>query len=233
MSVFESFRVANSKPQHLAAHLARLRAGCAARQLPCDEKALEATADPLREAAVDGFARVYVTAGDGTATAQATETRIFLFVEAREWSPVESCDIELAVEIHHPIFDGLKTGNYWSNLDRLGRAKAHGKDEALLFNDRGELISACCANVFLVQNGVVRTPSCRAGARAGVIRERVMQEIHVEETNLSRDDALRADEIFLTNSWAGIVPVTSVDGRGTASQAIARMLRTPASSCHE
>lgn len=224
MSIFESWRVADSQPQHLEAHLIRLREACAARQFFCDERALAAAARPLREGGVDSFARIYITAGDGTATSAAMETRVFLFIEPRERPTLLSYDIELADEIHYPLFGGLKTGNYWANLDGLRRARERGKHEALLFNARAELVSACCANVFAVRDGVVRTPSCTSGARAGVIRELVMQRIPVEEAKLSKEDAMQADEIFLTNSWVGVIPVATLNGRALPSKAVATSL---------
>ena len=224
MSIFESLRVADSQPQHLEAHLTRLRQACAARQLFCDEKALAAAARPLRECGLDGFARIYITAGDGAATSAAMEARVFLFIEPRERPALSSYDVALADEIHHPLFGGLKTGNYWANLDGLRRAQERGKHEALLFNARAELVSACCANVFVVRDGVARTPSATSGARAGVIRELVMQRIPVEEARLSKEDAMQADEIFLTSSWVGVMPVATLNGRALPSKAVATSL---------
>ncbi len=70
-------------------------------------------------------------------------------------------------------------------------------------NAHAELVSACCANVFVVRDGRVRTPALACGARDGVTRERVMQQIQVEECSLFIADVLSADELFLTNSWVG------------------------------
>jgi 4-amino-4-deoxychorismate lyase len=83
----------------------------------------------------------------------------------------------------------------------------------LLFNDRAELVSACCANVFVVRDEQVSTPSRSTGARAGVIREWVIGRRKVEERRLRREDVLNADEIFLTNSWIGVMPVATLEGR--------------------
>jgi branched-subunit amino acid aminotransferase/4-amino-4-deoxychorismate lyase len=47
----------------------------------------------------------------------------------------------------------------------------------------------------------------------------------VEEGIFPPDDLLQADEIFLTNSIRGIVPVRSVEGRALLSQETARQLR--------
>lgn len=224
MSVFESLRVFAAEPQHLEAHLVRLRAACTAREFIYEEMALAAAGDVLRHAGVDGFARIYVTAGDGAVTTPAEECRVFVFIEPRARFARSAYDVQLADEICHPLFGGLKTANYWANIDALHRAQRRGKDEALLFNDRAELVSACCANIFLVRGGVVRTPAPTSGARRGVIRELVLQQITVEERSLFVNDARNADEIFLTNSWIGVMPVATVNGRELPSRAVAASL---------
>lgn len=226
MSLFESLRVVSSQPRHLAAHLARLRESCAAREFQCDERALTAVGELLGGGGIaEGFARIYITAGDGAPTAPVSHGRVFVFLEARE-RPVESAyDLGISEEIFHPPFGGLKTGNYWANLDALLRAQRSGRHEALLFNERAELVSACMANVFVVRDGVVRTPALACGARAGVVRELVLQRLAVVEGSLFVDDVMRADEIFLTNSWIGVMPAGSLGGRALPSRAVAESLR--------
>ncbi len=221
MSVFESLRVENGRPQHLDAHLSRLRDACAARQFPADPRAFDQVPELFRSSSADGFARIYVTAGDGTATSRAEHSRIFVFLEARPRPTRSAYDLAVADETCHPLFGGMKTANYWQNLDLLAQAERAGRDEALLFNERAELVSACVANVFLVHGSAVRTPALHCGARAGVIRERVMQRVAVEECSLFIDDLRTADEIFITNSWIGVIPAASIHGRPLPSRAVA------------
>ena len=116
-------------------------------------------------------------------------------------------------QTYQAVFSGLKTANYWFNCDALGRARRLGYDETLLFNDRAELVSGCMANVFIVRDEKLATPPRSSGARAGVIREWVIGRRKVEERRLRREDVVNADEIFLTNSWIGVMPVATVEGR--------------------
>ena len=51
----------------------------------------------------------------------------------------------------------------------------------------------------------ILTPSRASGCRAGVVREWVINRRKVEERRLRREDAVNADEIFLTNSWIGVL----------------------------
>jgi branched-subunit amino acid aminotransferase/4-amino-4-deoxychorismate lyase len=214
MSVFESLRVTNGDPEFWERHLSRLITACAERDLSVDERVLAAAGEKLRRSGVDGFARIYITAGDGAPTAPAKHPRVFVFIEKREPPNADDVwEITLSDETYHPIFGGLKTANYWFNAEVLTQTRQRGFDEALLFNDFAELVSACCANVFLVRNDRVLTPPRSSGARAGAIREWVIARRKVEERRLRREDVINADEIFLTNSWIGVMPVATVEGR--------------------
>jgi len=56
------------------------------------------------------------------------------------------------------------------------------------------------------------TPPVASGARAGVVREWVMQRRKITERTLSPAELRRARAVFLTNCWAGITPVATLDG---------------------
>ncbi len=214
MSVFESLRISCGEAEFFEQHLARLVQACADREFAVDEAALRAAPALFHGAAREGFARLYVTAGDGPLTAPAAQPRVFVFIEDRA-APDEDDVWELTLhdETYHAPFRGLKTANYWFNADALARSRRRGFDEALLFNDRAELVSACCANVFLLHGDRLSTPARSSGARAGVVREWVIARRKVEERRLRREDATTADEIFLTNSWLGIQSVATLEGR--------------------
>jgi branched-subunit amino acid aminotransferase/4-amino-4-deoxychorismate lyase len=212
MAVFESVRVFDGVPEFFEKHVTRLLSACAEREFPIEESALRAAEGVLCKNG-DGFARIYVTAGDGAPTAAATQPRIFAFIEPRVLPTEDCCEITFHDEPYRAPFGGLKTANYWFNTHALAVTRARKFDEALLFNDLAELVSACMANVFLVHDGRLSTPSRSSGARAGVIREWVIARRRVEERRLRRQDVLAADEIFLTNSWLGVMPVATLEGR--------------------
>jgi len=221
MSVFESLRVAGGVGEFCEQHVARLAQAGAEREFAVEDAALRAVPELFRAAARDGFARIYITAGDGPPTAPATQPRVFVFIEDRAApDPEDAWELTLHDETYHAPFGGLKTANYWFNADALARARRRGCDEALLFNDRAELVSACCANVFLFHGTRLSTPARTSGARAGVVREWVMARRKVEERRLRREDVTSADEIFLTNSWVGVQPVATLEGRPLGPRAI-------------
>lgn len=228
MSVFESLPVRNGAPIFLAAHLARLRAACAQCGFAPDPAALAACGGLLRGGG-DGFARIYVTAGDGAVTEPCEDARVFVFLEPREPVPARvyhrGYDLGVSPEPHRPIFGGLKTGNYWSNLEAFRQGVKRSKNETLFFNPDGFLISACMANVFAVFGNEIATPPLAAGARNGVLREWVIERRDVRERGLTRAELEAADEIFLTSSWLGIMPAAALEEKDIASKAISSALR--------
>lgn len=226
MSVFESMRVRRGQPVHWYAHVWRLYAACEARAFPVPNAALGGLVQTLREHGGDGFARAYITAGDGAVDAPVTECRAFLMLEERPRPAADAAyRVEIAEEPHRPLFSGLKTANYWAHADFLQRARAHGNDEALLFNESAELISACMANVFLVRDGITHTPALPCGARDGVLREWVLGQIPVVQDSLFMEDVLQAEEVFITNSWLGVMPVRAVGERKLPAGKVAAGLR--------
>jgi branched-subunit amino acid aminotransferase/4-amino-4-deoxychorismate lyase len=229
MSLFESLRVTASGPEHLEAHLESLREACESRAFPVSSGVLGAAGDLLKKQAPRGggdhFARIYVTAGDGAPTAPVTGCRVLVMSQQRP-RPVQSAyRVTVADTVYCPPFAGLKTGNYWVNLEALRRAQTACFEEALLFNENAELVSACVANVFLVHGERIRTPSRECGARPGVIRRQVLRRMAAQECSLFLEDVLTADEIFLTNSWIGVMPVGTLGGRKLPSTAVSAGLR--------
>ena len=216
ISVFESFPVRDGIGVFFDEHLARLRHACTATGFSVPHAALDACTSFLSGCS-DGFARIYVTAGDGSVTEDFRDCRVLILIEPR--APVPSrvyhrgYDLAMHPGAHIPLFPGLKVGNYWANLHAFREGVAAQRNETLLFTTAGHLISACMANVFLVYKGRTKTPDLSTGARPGVMREWVMGRVEAEECLLTRAEVEAADEIFLTSSRLGIMPAASLDGR--------------------
>jgi branched-chain amino acid aminotransferase len=82
--------------------------------------------------------------------------------------------------------------------------------ETLFFSEEGFLREGNISNVFAVMNGKVVTP--KNNILLGVTREKIIQlirenDISFEEREISREELLKADEIFLTNTTKEIIPV--------------------------
>lgn len=97
-----------------------------------------------------------------------------------------------------------KTTNRRVYDEEFRAARAAKCDDALFFNERSELTEGAAHNVFVVKDGIWRTPPVTCGLLAGVQRAQVLRENpNAMEALLTLDDLFDADEIYLCNSVRG------------------------------
>lgn len=106
-------------------------------------------------------------------------------------------------------FSHLKTNNYLNYAMAAIWAKENHLNDALLFNPYHRLADATIANVFIVKDGIIKTPSLSEGPVEGVMRRHLITEMRkknmiVQESSLELEEILEASEIFLTNAIYGI-----------------------------
>ncbi len=116
---------------------------------------------------------------------------------------------------YDPI-SGHKTLNYFSRIKALDFARQHRATESLWFTTDNRLAEGCISNVFLVKDSVLYTPSLGTPVLAGVARKTVCQlamenSIKLIEKDLTIDDLLGADEVFLTNVIMKVLPVNKIE----------------------
>jgi branched-chain amino acid aminotransferase len=109
-----------------------------------------------------------------------------------------------------------KTINYFSRMIALKQAHEKRAAEALWFTVDNRLAEGCISNVFLVKDSALYTPPIETPVLAGVARKTVCKiaiknSIKLVEKELSIDDVLSADEIFLTNVIMQVLPVVAVE----------------------
>ena len=109
-------------------------------------------------------------------------------------------------------------GKYASNILAKQEANTRGAGEGLMLNHQGEIAECTGDNIFLIQNGVIRTPDPASGILKGVTRDTVIDlargiGIKVEECKLTPFDLYSADEAFLTGTAAEVIPMVTIDGR--------------------
>ena len=87
-------------------------------------------------------------------------------------------------------------------------------DNCILLNERKGVVETTNANVFLVKDDLVKTPSLSEGCLNGIIRSKVIEMLSkndsytIEESVITPFEIQKADEIFITNCLMGIQPVT-------------------------
>ena len=111
---------------------------------------------------------------------------------------------------------GVKSVNYLEHVIAWEEAHARDFHEAIVLNERGEIVSATMANIFWVTRGTLHTPALATGALAGTTRARIIalsEELAVPlvEGIYDTSDLSDADEIFLTSATLGVGLVTTYD----------------------
>lgn len=110
-------------------------------------------------------------------------------------SPVDSADARL---FH-------KTSDRTLYEAAGAEARAAGADEAILWNERGELTEGTRTNLVLDLDGSWVTPSRESGLLAGVCRQVLLDRRRIREAVLRKNDLGRAQAIYLTNSLRGLM----------------------------
>ena len=95
-------------------------------------------------------------------------------------------------------------------------AEKMGVDEGLMLDPNGNVSTCNSTNFFMISNKEVWTSNgeyCLNGVtRSTVIDICKRNEIPIKEREFSVQDVHNADEVFVTGTFAGIIPVVSVDG---------------------
>jgi branched-subunit amino acid aminotransferase/4-amino-4-deoxychorismate lyase len=107
---------------------------------------------------------------------------------------------------------GVKSCNYLEHLFSYKEARTRGFDEAVRFNENGDVASACMANLFWLKGGKLFTPSLKTGCLAGTTREFVLENLDCEEVETGIEALIAAGAIFLTSAGIGVAQVLDLDG---------------------
>jgi branched-chain amino acid aminotransferase len=225
--LFETLRTLAGAPVELAAHLDRLYAG--ARELALHAPPRDDLTRWLRAAIADSAdhrIRIVLTRGPGPLAMRFAELgagRTIIIVEPLGAQPNE---LSLAI-VDWPVArragPARKTLSFVDHLIARELAAAAGADEALRLDADGRVAECATANIFAVIAGAVVTPPA-TGILAGITRARVLALSSGSERALTVPELRVADEIFVTSSLRGVVPVTRLDGEVRSAGPITRSL---------
>ena len=212
MSVFETVAIHRGHPVFLEAHLERLAR--AAHAVGWGQVFVSGIpGECVKNRGATGVVRLYITAGAGSPGDPFCGSVYALFEECEVGTELAAVRAASSRSPDLPGPGGWKTGNYWQNVNALAEARALGVGVVLLFNPSGCLVCAGMANVFLEVGGGWQTPAFEAGARDGVVRAWVREQMPVEEAWIGPDDVARCSACFLSNSRIGVRAVSEIDGR--------------------
>ncbi|MFI5336906.1 MAG: aminodeoxychorismate synthase component I [Opitutales bacterium] len=231
--VFETIKVTCGRPVFWAEHCARLTAGIRALGLATTTPpaGLRERCDALIAAngVADGVLQVIVFAAPA---ADRNATRVS--------RPPATCDPAPARELittgpsrytagHRsrglivrtvccalrPAGAELKTLRFRALYQHARRTvQAQGADEALFVDEAGTVLEGAVSNLFLVRAGRIKTPPLTSGILPGIVRGLLLPQpiLRITEERILATELATADEVFLTNSLMGVMPVARLDG---------------------
>ncbi len=225
--LFETIAVRDSKPRFWSMHNERLQTGCERLGLPCPKPdALLAELETAIAAAkiLTEFATAKLTvaagaAGRGYRRDPRADPSIRISLHAASILPARNyqsgiltrmCTTRLAIQ---PLLAGIKTLNRLEQV--MARAEWDDENifEGLMLDTDGRLICGTMSNVFIVKESAVITPAITRCGVSGIMRRHLLgllqkeQGIECEVRDVTADELSTADEVFLTNSQFGVLPV--------------------------
>jgi branched-chain amino acid aminotransferase len=110
------------------------------------------------------------------------------------------------------------TGKYTNNIQAKLEANRFGAGEAVMLNSVGNVCECTGDNLFIVRNGVLKTPPEHSCGLVGITRNTVLDLARtngfaVEEAQMTQYDVYTAEECFLTGTGAEVIPAIELDGR--------------------
>ena len=103
-----------------------------------------------------------------------------------------------------------KTLNYGDCIQQKRLAKQRSIDEPIFLNTKGMIAEGACTNVFFVHNGQLYTPEKHCGLLPGIMRAYICDHYDVKKEEIFPSHLSFFDEMFVTNSLLGIMPVVSL-----------------------
>ena len=224
--LFETIAVRDGQPRLWGHHMERLSLGCERLSIRMPDVArlqaeLHLALEQEYPESADCVVKIILSAGRGQrGYGREPGGTGILLIGLFDYAPlpravfvagIDSVICETALATHSATA-GLKTLNRLEQV--LGRAECLAADafEGLMLDAEKRLICGTMSNVFIVAGNSIITPSLQRCGVAGVMRRRLLQLLEqrgkaVTVSDVSIDDLRSCDEIFLTNSQFGAIPV--------------------------
>ena len=231
-SVYETLRTAGGRPVEMTRHLDRLHRSALGigLEIPFDDAMLRVAVAETHAASgnPDSYVRMIVTRGTGPLMLDprvSTSPLLVVVVQALQLPAPEVYEAGLSVrivDVHkigaRSLDPSLKTGNYLNSIQALRQATDSQASDAIMCSPQGQVAEGATSNVFMVRGGALLTPSLATGLLEGITRALVIRlaaelGITCSEATIWPDELRAADEVFLTSSVRGPMPVTTLDGQ--------------------
>lgn len=219
--IYEGISTFNSKPFWVEEHLDRFFSSLKGLGIVCPytrEEIKKHLADLIRKTNFPRTnIRIILTGGETMGGIEFDPKKPTFYMISEEWKSIDpayyASGASLITHEYVREYPQWKTINYITAVLVQEKRKKAGALEVLYL--KNDLISECSTgNIFIVKAGELLTPS--RNVLPGITRLAVIhlagRDIPFEERDISKDELMKADEIFITGSYKDIVPVVTVDG---------------------
>jgi len=230
-SIYEVVQTVDGKPFAWDEHLKRLKnsAECLSMDIPWSDDELKAEVEAAMAAKKwdgESYVRLIITRGVGKIALLphtcGNQTLIVIAKEIPLPGPKTETGLTLCLtkvrrNSRLAMDPSIKSGNYLNNVLAAIEAGDSGADDALMLNENDYLTECTTSNIFMVKCGVIITPSLDCGILNGITRMKIIEVaksvgIEVVEREITLEEFLDADEIFMSGTIKGMVPVREIIG---------------------
>ena len=173
------------------------------------------------------YIRPIAYCGYGTMGLTPTLNKVDVSISCWEWKMGESkagkfsgakCKISewIRIDSRSQPMQSKCAANYSNAALARVEALKNGYDEAIMLNYSGKVAEGSAENIFIVKNGMIKTPPLDADILNGITRDSVIQLIRSDgikliEKNITVNELLKSDEVFMTGTAAEVKSVTKID----------------------
>ena len=165
--------------------------------------------------------------GYGTMGLTPTLNKVDVSISCWEWKMGESkagkfsgakCTISkwIRIDSRSQPMQAKSAANYSNAALARVEALKGGYDEAIMLNSGGKVAEGSAENIFILKNGIIKTPPLNADILNGITRDSVIRlinanKIKLVEKNITVKELLKADEVFMTGTAAEVKSVTKIN----------------------
>ena len=180
--------------------------------------------------------------GYGTMGLTPTLNRVDVSISCWEWKMGESkagkfsgskCKISKWVRIdsRSQPMQAKSAANYSNAALARVEALKSGYDEAIMLNYNGKVAEGSAENIFIVKNGIIKTPPLNADILNGITRDSVIRLIKADrikliQKNITLKELLKADEVFMTGTAAEVKSVTKINRTSIGNGKVGKITKT-------
>ena len=180
--------------------------------------------------------------GYGTMGLTPTLNKVDVSISCWEWKMGESkagkfsgakCKISkwIRIDSKSQPMQSKSAANYSNAALARVEALKSGYDEAIMLNSSGKVAEGSAENIFIIKNGIIKTPPLNADILNGITRDSIIRliksnGIKLIEKNITVKELLKADEVFMTGTAAEVKSVAKINKTKIGNGKIGKITKT-------